>query len=183
MKSKVWILCVFVIFFAACRNDDQLSFEEEFTSEVENNQDESQGENQNLDGEEGALSLYQVQGDQISKIKDYTVSQDLLPFQKDYAKHFAMWDFVVQLLPAEERSKVVEFEVFHGGGQLSGYVVPINENDLSKWRMGLAIDEAEDLENVNLADFFTYVTIHEYGHILTLNNDQVDADNQKKIQR
>lgn len=126
-------------------------------------------------GEEGALTLYSIQGDNISKIKDYDVKNKYTSYQQDVAKHQEMWKYFTTLIPLEYRSYFVEFEVIHGEGELLGYVTPINTEDLSKWRMGLAIDAVGDLSKIDLATEFAYTSIHEYGHVLTLNHTQIDA--------
>lgn len=165
MKQYRLVLMAFVLFVSACKKDN---FVEEFPDEEifdENTDHEEE--------EEGSLTLYRVNEDQIDRIKDYTVSKELLPYQQDYAKHFKMWEFVTRLIPLAERGKIAEFEVFHGNGDLLGYVAPVDDNDLSKWRFGLAIDAAQELEVINFKDLFTYVTIHEYGHVLSLNDEQI----------
>jgi hypothetical protein len=86
-----------------------------------------------------------------------------------------MWNYFRELIPFEYRGRIIEFVVFHGEGEWLGYVEPIQENDLSKWRMGLAIDVDVDLQVVKLKDDFAFTSIHEYGHVLTLNESQVEA--------
>ncbi len=167
MKKQFLFLMVLVFSIAACKKDGDF-YNYDNDSEWINNDDPS-----NDDVEEGSLTLYAVTEDAISKIKDYHAAQHLLVYQQDYNKHFQMWDFVTRLLPLEERDKISQFEVFYGDGELLGYVTPINEDDLSKWKFGLAIDAAEELDQINFQDLFTYVTIHEYGHVLTLNDEQV----------
>lgn len=170
MKNKLWIVLAITLFFGACKKDNQFVNEFEEQEWIDDGGNSQQGE----DGE-ASLTLYQVNGNGIDKIRDYTVGANMKPFQQDYAKHLAMWDFVTRLLPFENRSRIVEFEVFHGQGELLGYVAPIDENDLSRWRFALAIDIADQLEIINLKQLFTYVAIHEYGHVLTLNESQIDA--------
>lgn len=167
MKQYRLVLMAFVLLVSACKKDN---FVEDFPDEEIFDDNIDSGEE-----EEGSLTLYRVNEDQIDRIKDYTVSKELLPYQQDYAKHFKMWEFVTRLIPLAERDKIAEFEVFHGNGDLLGYVVPVDDNDLSKWRFGLAIDAAQELEVINFKDLFTYVTIHEYGHVLSLNDEQISV--------
>ena len=47
---------------------------------------------------------------------------------------------------------------------------------MSKWRFGLAIELANNIEEIDFENFFTYVTIHELGHIVTLKETQVDVN-------
>ena len=171
MKTNIWILLL-LITFSSCLNED--NFDEGFDEfDPENIDDQSSDE---YSDEEGLLTSYRVQGDDISKIKDFNVSGNLVALQQDYGKHIKMWEFVKKLIPERERIRIGEFIVFFGNNDLAGYVEPVNENDLSNWRFGLAIDLADKLEEIDLTNFFTYVTIHEFGHVLTLNESQVDVN-------
>ncbi len=189
----VTILTVFV-FFTACQKEEfDIDNKFEDTEFIEDSGIEDDGFDQaedidfennddtDFDNEvedDGTLTTYKIDGDNIIKVKDHTVSNDLLSFQQDKQKHQEMWSYYTRLIPAKYRTKIVEFVVIHGRGELGGYVAPINENDLSKWRMGLSIDLAEDLGTINVSEDFAYVTIHEVGHVLTLNDEQVVAGNE-----
>ncbi len=124
---------------------------------------------------DGGLTLYAISGNTITKLKDYDVNSQQKSFQLDKVKHQKMWEYFTELIPLTARSQILEFEVFHGEGELLGYVTPVTEGDLSSWKMGLAIDAAQDLSKIDLATEFAYTSIHEYAHVLTLNNTQVDA--------
>ncbi len=164
------ILTAVAMLIVSCGKEEE--FDKEFNNDVPI---EDQQETEGNSAIEGSLTLYRVTEDDISKIKDYSVGADLLPFQQDYGKHIQMWEFVSRLIPLSERDKIGEFEVFHGGNGLAGYVLPIDNNDLGKWRFALAIDLAENLESIDFEALFTYVTLHEYGHVLTLNDEQVQV--------
>ena len=178
LKHFFWLFAIAVLTLTSCEDDFIGNFDDDFGFE-EPIDDGNHGGN-NDDGhthnEEGGLTLYRVDGSEtITKIKDYEVASNLLPFQQDYTKHDQMWAYFKKLIPIENRGEIVEFEVFHGGGELLGYVKPINDNDLSRWKLGLAIDATGDLTSTSITTDFAYTIIHEYGHILTLNHLQVDA--------
>ncbi len=173
--KKLFLLLFVAVQFTACYQEDDFTFDPFDDTEFEDEWDDEDYEDDYEDSEEGALTLYRVNGDEIDRIKDYEVSADLKPYQQNYAKHFEMWEFVTRLLPRNSRNKIGEFEIFHGGGDLLGYVMPIDDNDLSNWRFALAIDAVEDLTTIDFTALFTYVTIHEYGHVLTLNDEQVSV--------
>jgi len=187
MKNYLLILMAGLLFLTACnRNDEDFyPYEDEENFDAGDYDEGTTGDNDqgdsspNTDSGEGELSLYKVDGNRISLVKDYNVQSNLKSFQDDKGKHQKMWDFTAQLIPISERDKIAEFEVFHGGGELLGYVLPIDDNDLSKWRFALAIDIADNLNTINFADLFTLVTIHEYGHILTLNDEQINVGGNK----
>ena len=56
----------------------------------------------------------------------------------------------------------------------AGYVYDTS-HDLSKWEMGIAIDFAYPDGIFNGDGELAYTIIHEFGHILTLDNTQVDS--------
>ncbi|MGB0930974.1 MAG: hypothetical protein ACPGVB_09380 [Chitinophagales bacterium] len=166
---NLFLLIALTVTISSCQK-------EYFGSEGEYDWDEEIGDyGESEDEEEGALTLYQISGNQISKIKDYDVRKKYVSYQEDVATHQAMWDYFTQLIPSDARQRIVEFEVFHGEGDILGYVAPIDDTDLSRWKMGLAIDVASNLNNVDLQTEFAYTIIHEVGHVLTLDDTQIDS--------
>jgi hypothetical protein len=165
VKKCLLLLLLASLFFSCAPEEDFLPSEEV----------DPGTEQGGLDAEEdGFLSQYRVVGSQIELVQDFNVTASLRPYQEDKGRHLAMWDYVTQLFNAADRRRLTEFIVFYGDGEFQGYVEPINADDLSKWRMGLAIDAATDLSVTDLNDFFTYVIIHEFGHIISLNETQLD---------
>lgn len=171
VKILLAILTITVVSISCKKNYDDYNFEMDEPGQTNPSDPNSQN-----GGEEGTLTLYKVADNEIIKVKDFEVPSNLKSFQADTEKHQEMWAFFKKLIPENERRFVTEFEVFHGGGELAGFVAPINEHDLSNWKLGLAIDLADNIEKIDLRNEFTYVSIHEYGHILTLNHTQVDAN-------
>lgn len=177
MKMMNWILPLLLMLMASCQyQDDYFDEGDGYDNFAPEEEDYGQDNDQVGSEEEGMLTLYRVQGGLIDRIENYNVSGQLLDYQQDYDKHFKMWEFTKRLIPTKELARVTQFMVFYGNDDLAGYVQPVNENDLSAWQMGLAIDLADKLEEIDFADFFTYVTVHEFGHIATLNETQVDVN-------
>lgn len=171
MKKCLLLLFAFLVLaFTACEKEiyDPLT-EEEWSDDVGDDDPDANF------GEEGALTLYRVEGESISKVRDYTVPARLQSYQEDVGRHQEIWRFFTRLIPAESRTKIVEFEIFFGDQETDGYVVPVDVNDLSRWRMGLAIDAAGDLTEIDFNELFTHVVIHELAHVLTLNENQVNV--------
>jgi len=184
MKNKFWIFITIALLISACQREDFFedldpetgSFvEDDFGSNDTANDHPSDDHSHGNDGE-AILTTYRINGDGIDKIKDHNVSTKYQSFQQDYAKHLAIWEFVTRLIPYEFRGRLAEFEVFHGEDELLGYVAPINDGDLSRWKFALAIDAAKNLEQIDFKDFFTFVVIHEYGHVLTLNETEIKTN-------
>jgi len=176
------LIFVLGIFFTACQKEDfvpQDDFADQTSDDAWNDEDvyddgDGQDHDHSADGEEGALSNYSVSGDNISLIKDYEVAESLKSFQNDKERHHKIWEHIRRLIPIENRDKIAEFEVFHGGGSLSGYVAPLDHQDLSRWKFAMAIDMEGDLDDVQFQNYYTYVALHEFGHIVTINDTQID---------
>lgn len=176
--KKLVLIFVLGLFFTSCFEEDFLPNDGSTDTSTETFPED--GEWDDWDSEdsgatEGSLSLYAVDGDEINLINDYEVEASLEGFQDDKPRHYKIWEHVTRLIPVEYRSKISQFEVFHGGGELSGYASPLDENDLSKWKFAMAIDLEGDLDVLDFQNYYTYVTLHEFGHVLTLNNTQVDV--------
>ena len=180
--NLVVLLAAIAIFSTSCYQED---FYDGFDEETEWSDEDF--EDGNSDGDfddedhddhnhsEGVaiLTSYKIIGESIVKIQDFNVSGNMVSFQQDIAKHQAMFEYYSKLIPIENRQNITEFIVFHGEGELYGYVEPIDHNDLSKWRMGLAIDQASAIDAIDFGNEFAYTVVHEFGHVLTLNNEQV----------
>lgn len=180
------------MFFTACQKEDfvpQDDFAEQVTDDEDDGFDDDvfdDGEDSDGSGDDdfddhshdhdtdGGLSSYKVNGNSITLIQDYQVSENLKSYQDDKNRHQKIWEHITSLFPIQYRENIAEFEVFFGGGELSGYVVPLGEDDLSKWKIGMAIDMEGDLDDLNFQNWYTYVIIHEIGHILTLNDTQIE---------
>ena len=177
MTSKYLIFIASLFVLASCNYEDDYYIDSDgFTNEDGGYSEEGDDtDNEGNLGEEASLTAYTINGNEIIKIKDFNVGSNLLSYQQDQAKHFAMFDFFTKLIPFENRNKIVEFVVFYGNNDLAGYVEPIDESDLSRWRMGLAIEAATDITDIDFTNFFTYLTLHEFAHVLTLDDSQVNV--------
>lgn len=128
-----------------------------------------------VSGEPGEITLYNVIGDNIIKKTDYKVTGKELEFQKDTKKHQEIWELTKKVIPPSYRSKMSRFMIFTGEGDGTAGYVYNTAPDLSKWEMGIAIDFAYYNGSFNEGGELAYTIIHEFGHILTLDNTQVDA--------
>lgn len=130
--------------------------------------------NQGTNGSQGEITSYTIQGDNIQKKQDYNVTGKDLEYQKDIAKHNEIWELVKKIVPADQRKKLGEFIIYNGTTTGSaGYVVQI-KRDLSSWRIGIAINFAYE-GGFNAGGQLAYTIIHEFGHVLTLNDTQLVA--------
>jgi len=122
-------------------------------------------------GEEELLVTYRIEGNDILDPRMESVSGDLLPYQEDADRHRDIWGRFAALIPSEDRGFLSSFAVFTDGaeGTLAA-VEPDMEGDPTRWVLLVDIADADDTRDL------TYTLIHEYGHILTLNSDQLEPD-------
>ena len=96
--------------------------------------------------------------------------------QINQARHQEIWDFLRRILPPTLLiSDVSEYHIFTDGVEETlAYVSPLSD-DATQWLIGIDIADAGTSGKINTRDF-VHTTIHEYAHILTLENDQVPPD-------
>lgn len=174
LKNITWIIALSISLFVlnSCNNDDGLFIENLEDNINIDNEEPSTGDQQT--GSEGEITLYSVTSGNITKVTDYKVTGIDLNFQKDTNKHNQIWDLVRKIVPLNQLEKMSEFMIYNGDVSGSaGYVIE-KSADLSKWQMGIAINYAFD-GNFNRDGELAYTIIHEFGHILTLNDVQLNS--------
>ncbi|MCT4602170.1 MAG: hypothetical protein N4A59_04565, partial [Marinifilum sp.] len=170
-RYRYWffVICIFTMFLAGCEKDDD-NLPEEDKNKQEKKADE--------DKPEGELTLYKVKGENLSKLKDFSVSGKSLEWQKDTKKHQQIWSMTKTIIPIDERVRFSEFLLYEGNESgTAGYVTQL-ENNLLKWQMGIAIDMAFE-GGFNADGELAYTIIHEFGHVLSLNETQLDFNKSK----
>lgn len=105
------------------------------------------------------LGTWTVDGDEITPVGDIDPQVE--------RKGEKIWDRFVELVPADQRDMLVTFEIFEDESVAAA--VSQDETDLDKWGLYANVDQANaaDLEDT---------LVHEFGHLLTLNADQVPPD-------
>ena len=180
--SLIAIVFASLLVLNGCSKDDSFLQDDLSTNLIDGGADTSNGSSNsdsgngnsdnngsNPSGQDGEITLYKVNGETITKVTDYSVSGQDLAYQQDTQKHQELWGLVKKVVPPNYRNKMSEFLIYNGEVNGSAGFVVETQSDLSKWQMGIAINYADDQQEL------TYTVIHEFGHILTLNNDQVDA--------
>lgn len=85
--------------------------------------------------------------------------------------HQKLWDRVSEIIPNSYKKYIGKFEI--GTDGIDGILASVVElNDLSNWSLFVDIKDSLNDKNEFLKDFETTI-IHEFGHILTLNNTQL----------
>ena len=171
MKTKMkWIpiLSLLLLAFFGCSKEEVVVPEKPKT---ETKPEVTVSLSESTDGE---ITLYTVNGSDLIKKQDYSVTGNSLAYQRLTDKHQEIWAMVLQVIPESFRGNLSEFLIFSGEeNSTAGFVVQTS-NDLSKWQMGIAIDFAYQ-SGFNAGGELAYTIIHEFAHILTLNNTQIDA--------
>lgn len=131
-------------------------------------------ENTYLFGEEletdFTLVTYTVSGDSISHpVKLDPIPPKLKKFQDDTEAQQKLWDFFIDIIPAARRAEVTQFAVFTDGPNATlGSVEQLD--DPRYWQLDMDIQDGQ-----SFADLSTTL-IHEFAHLLTLNESQVVPD-------
>jgi len=166
IKNTLLVLTISLLLFVsnACNKDDDLA-----ASSVDIKPTTAEQSK-----EEGEIILYAVNEGKLTLKTTYNVTGKDLEFQKDLKKHQQIWELIKKIVPANYRNKMKEFLIYKGEANDSSGFVNELKSDLSEWRMGIAIDFAFE-GGFNTNGELAYTIIHEFGHILTLDNTQVDA--------
>ncbi len=175
LKNLTWVIVFSIsiaIFYSCNNNDDDLLLENNIV-ENGNDKDINSNNNQQSDGD-GEITLYKVANGNITKVTDYKVSGVDLDLQKDVKKHNEIWDLVRKIVPLNQLKKMTEFMIYNGEKSGSAGYVTERKADLSEWQMGIAINFAYE-GGFNYRGELAYTIIHEFGHILTLNDVQLNA--------
>jgi hypothetical protein len=186
MKNVKWFLpvivaCFSLFTFTSCQ--DNFDFEPDDQDQFVDNSDDGLGDDNSDNGENGhegvsldtdsGIALYRVDGQNIIK----TDSKNVNPaWMNDEVKHNDIWKMVTTLIPADKRRWMTTFEIFDGGQELLGYVYNATQ-DLTSWNFALGIDSAyPDGQTLETSGDFIHTIIHEYGHIMSLNDEQLNPN-------
>jgi len=90
--------------------------------------------------------------------------------QEDRGAHTEVWQLFMRLIPPAERQLISGFAIFTDGH--ANYLAGVNQSDDSPYTWDLNVDILDTQDRLMLS----YTLIHEHGHLLTLNREQVDID-------
>jgi hypothetical protein len=119
-----------------------------------------------VDGEY-ILVTYQINGDEISSPKNESgVPEELTTYQEDTETHAYLWKFFTDIIPVEQRKDIKEFILFTDGAD--NIIGAVDEASTpNTWTMEIDIIDGQDLSTL------ASTLIHEFGHVLTLNDTQI----------
>ena len=116
------------------------------------------------------LTSYSVEGDSITEPILEDVPAALEPQQSDLALQQEAWQVFTTLIPPADRDMVVEFNVFTDGYSNTLAAVGQLSESPTDWMLEVDVADLED------TDSLIFTIIHEYAHLLTLNAEQVEPD-------
>lgn len=114
------------------------------------------------------LATYQVADGQLGNPKLLYVPSEYKHLQENLEAQQAIWDYTSSLLPPDQLKWISEFFIFTDGPDNTlAWVDTRDILDRSHWQLGVDIMDA-----ANPVDL-TYTLVHEFGHLLTLNSEQI----------
>ena len=116
------------------------------------------------------LLTYSVHGDLITNPVFNLIPSTLKDEQQDSATQKQVWKIFTTLISAKDRQMVTEYMIFTDGNEETLAAVEQVPADLTHWIVEI---DVADLAN---KDELLFTLVHEYAHLLTLNNSQVAID-------
>ncbi|MBC7876828.1 MAG: hypothetical protein H7Y59_06605 [Anaerolineales bacterium] len=116
------------------------------------------------------LVTYSVSEDEIINPVFDSIPSDLKDEQQDTALQKEAWQIFTTLIPSDDRQMVTQYMIFTDGSESTLAAVEQTEDDLTNWIVEV------DLADLDNKDALFFTLIHEYAHLLTLNESQVSVD-------
>ncbi|HSG45773.1 MAG TPA: hypothetical protein VLA72_21730 [Anaerolineales bacterium] len=113
------------------------------------------------------IVTYTVNGDQLSDPYYEDVTNDLQDEQDDSSTHEFVWEYFTALIPADKRTFIAEYSITTDGVDNTLAAVTQTYNDPKEWVLEV------DILDINDTYTLTFTLVHEFGHLLTLNAEQV----------
>ena len=113
------------------------------------------------------LVAYPVDGDQLGAPDKLWTPSDYHVYQEDVAAHQRIWDFFTAVIPPELRSMVDKLMIYTDGPKNKlAWVRPTADHG-ETWTIGFDILDSE------VPLYLTEPLVHEVGHLVTLNAEQI----------
>ena len=119
------------------------------------------------------IALYDVSGDDIILNESPVLPSDLLPWQQDTTKHHEIWNVFTDLIPKPNRNVNHFFLTTDGVGAIGGGVNR-DASDISMWNLFYDISDVYP-NGIFDENEVMYTSIHEFGHIVTSDPNQIDV--------
>lgn len=120
------------------------------------------------DNEKYTLSTYQIDGNDISDpVLGKNIPASIQPYRDNQTAQKEAWDYFAAIIPLEQRNFLAHYVVFTDGKDNILASVSQSDKDSNEW------DLSVDIIDTSSPRELTFTLIHEFGHLLTLNPDQV----------
>lgn len=113
------------------------------------------------------LVVYKVTNESITDPYLGPVPADLKDEQDDFATQEKIWEYFAALIPQQHREMISEYLVLTDGEDNILAAVAQTHEDPTRWKLEVDITDSADFPNL------TFTMMHEFGHLLTLNANQV----------
>lgn len=122
---------------------------------------------------EGKVATYAISSNSITLTSQHQTGNS---FYTESNNHEQLWSFFTSLIPLSARPQLVEFELFvDPNDDTEAFVAPINNNDLSAWEIGYNMSSVWTSTFEFQQSRVAYNSIHEFAHVLTLDNRQINV--------
>ncbi len=116
------------------------------------------------------LVIYKIKDGKIIEPNVVWVPSEYKVYQQDTAAQQRVWDYYTALFPSSQIKWLSEYVVYTDGpGDILAWV-DRTYDDSTKWRLGVDILDSAD------PVYLTETLVHETGHLITLNPDQIPMD-------
>jgi hypothetical protein len=118
-----------------------------------------------------SLVTYRVNGDQLGAPQfSPNIPSNLLKLQQDTDPQQLVWNYFAAIIPANYRREIVAYIVSTDGQHNMLASVEQSSNQPISWALNVDVADAADPRDL------TFTLLHEFGHLLTLNDSQVTPD-------
>src|SRR5690349_9211084 len=116
------------------------------------------------------LVTYDVAGENITNPVFQAAVPEFQSEQNDVQTQKQVWNYFTSLIPEQNRQMIKNYSILTDGKDNILAAVAQTRANPKNWVLEVDIADANDYGNL------TFTMIHEFGHILTLNADQVPPD-------
>lgn len=113
------------------------------------------------------LIYYSVKAGQLSEPTVLYVPKDYRKYQEDLEAPQRIWNYFTAIMPSSEMKWIDSYTLFTDGPYNTLAWVSPEDSGRDKWTLAVDIVDSQD------PTMLTYTLVHEFGHLITLNTDQI----------
>lgn len=120
--------------------------------------------------DEQVLARYRIVEGALVNPQFVDVDAQFESYRDDVKAHVHIWNMFTYIIPEKEREMLTGFNIFTDGNEETLAQVEPDDEDVSRWLLGVDVMDADE-------SFILKTTLlHEYAHLLTLQKDQMDMN-------